>query len=90
MMTCLQEMDPRLAGIAAPTARARRMVEDSFIDLLGCALSDNRHPAAAARHRAARDLGDGPAPVLGTDLTLAPAQTALVKATAAHIAAVSG
>ena len=61
------------------------MIEDSFIDILGCALSGNRAPEAAALLAAARDLGDGPAPVLGAGARLAAPQAAFVNASASHL-----
>ncbi|MCH2554047.1 MAG: hypothetical protein MK030_01970, partial [SAR116 cluster bacterium] len=63
--TRLADIGHRIALMPRPSQVAVRMIEDSFIDILGCVLSGNRAPEAAALLAAARDLGDGPAPVLG-------------------------
>ena len=68
-----------------PSQAAVRMIEDSFIDILGCVLSGNRAPEAAALLAAARDLGDGPAPALGVGARLAAPQAAFVNASASHL-----
>lgn len=75
----------RLVGLPPASPQALRMIEDSFIDTLGCVLSGNRLPEAAALLTAAGTLGDGPAPVLGTGARLAAPQAAFVNATAAHL-----
>ena len=83
--TRLADIGRRIAGLPRPSARAVRMIEDSFIDLLGCTLSGNRQAEAAALHAVAGDLGGGPAPVIGTGMHLAAPQAAFVNATAAHL-----
>ena len=70
--TRLADIGHRIAGMPRTSPAAVRMIEDSFVDILGCVLSGNRTPEAAAMLAAAGDLGDGPAPVLGTGARLAP------------------
>ena len=83
--TRLAEIGHRIAGMPRPSPAAARTIEDSFVDILGCVLSGNRTPEAAAMLAAAADLGDGPAPVLGTGACLAPPQAAFVNASASHL-----
>ena len=83
--TRLADIGRRIAGMPRPSQAAVRMIEDSFIDILGCVLSGNRSPEAAALLAAARDLGDGPAPVLGVGARLAAPQAAFVNASASHL-----
>ena len=83
--TRLADIGRRIAGMPRPSQAAVRMIEDSFIDIFGCVLSGNRAPEAAALLAAARDLGDGPAPVLGVGARLAAPQAAFVNASASHL-----
>ena len=83
--TRLADIGRRIAGMPRPSQAAVRMIEDSFIDILGCVLSGNRSPEAAALLAASRDLGDGPAPVLGVGARLAAPQAAFVNASASHL-----
>ena len=83
--TRLADIGHRIAGMPRPSPAAVRMIEDSFVDILGCVLSGNRTPEAAAMLAAAGDLGDGPAPVLGTGAKLAAPQAAFVNASASHL-----
>ena len=84
-MSRLARMAARLAEMPPPGAGARRMIEDSFIDILGCVLSGNRHEEAARLHQAAQNLGSGPAPVYGTGLSLAAPQAAFINAAVSHL-----
>ena len=84
-MPRLSAIGHRLAALPPVSPGAARMIEDSFIDTLGCVLSGNRLPDVTALLTAARDLGQGPAPVLGTGTSLAAPQAAFVNATAAHL-----
>lgn len=84
-MSRLATMAERLVALPPPGNAARRMIEHSFIDILGCVLSGNRHPEAGRLHHVARDLGSGSAAVYGTRLRLAAPQAAFVNATASHL-----
>ena len=46
--TRLADIGHRIAVMPRPSQVAVRMIEDSFIDILGCVLSGNRSPEAAA------------------------------------------
>ena len=85
LTTRLADIGRKIAGMPRPSRVAVRMIEDSFIDILGCALSGNRAPEAAGLLAAARDLGDGPAPVLGAGSRLSAPQAAFVNASASHL-----
>ena len=84
-MLRLATMAERLVALPPPGDAVRRMIEHSFIDILGCVLSGNRHPEADRLHRAAREPGSGSAAVYGTRLRLAAPQAAFVNATASHL-----
>ena len=64
--------------------RALELARNAMVDIVGCMVAGGRDVATCRTLDAVRDLGDGPASVVGNTEMLTAPHAALVNGTAAH------